>query len=397
VLVGTAQGASTSTVRLYGLVYPARVNGSNPQPVSLARLDPSTLAPVSRRSLGGFIGFVVPSADERRVAVVVPHDGVLRLYEGLALRRVVRVGPRGDQVRSVVWTRPNRLVAIDQHMSEPYARYVRARYVVGVDAANGRVLFRTRLDRRLALVGAGSSHGRVALLYQSSSLLARRARITVVSTDGAVRSAPLHFGRGRSVRLLAALAVDPRSPHAYVVLSGGRVAAVDLRTLRLAYHTIAALPAAKASAADYVTLRAETFGPHSLVVSGLFALRPQASEVPAGLAVVDTHTWQSRVIDRRATTFAVAGDTIVTAGRGITGYRADGARHYHLLGARRISLLQVVQGRGHAWVGDMRPFQLGTPTPTRVIIFSPRSGLVFGRASLSQQTRVALLDPSAGY
>jgi len=371
------------------------VNGLNPQPVSLARLDPSTLAPVERRSLGQFVGFAVPSADDRRIAVVVPHDGVLRLYDGLTLRHVVRVGARGDEVRSVVWTAPDRLVAIDQRMSEPYARYVRARYAVGVDAESGRVIFRTRLDQRLALVGSGSSQGRVALLYESSSLLARRSRITVVSPDGTVRSATLRFGRGRSLRLIAALAVDPASPRAYVVLSGGRVAAVDLRTLRIAYHTIAALPAANASAADFVTLGAETFGSHSLVVSGLL-LRPPASDRPAGLAVVDTHTWQSRVIDRRATRFAVAGDTIVTAGRGITGYRADGSHRYHLLGATRIAQLQIVQGRAHAWLGGMRPFVLGTPPPARVLIFSPRSGLVFGRVMIEQRTRVALLGPD-GY
>jgi hypothetical protein len=360
--------------------------------VSLARLDPSTLAPVARLRLPGrFVGFAVPSADGRRIAVVAPHDGALRLYEGLTLRRVVRVGARGAQVRSVMWTAPDRLVAIVQRMSRPYARYVRARYAVGVDVTNGRVLFRTPFEQRLSLTGEGSSQGQVALLYESSSLLARRARIDVVSPDGTVRSVPLHFGRGRSVRLIAGLAVDPASPRAYVVLSGGRVAVVDLRTLRIAYHPIAG-PTTGASAADFVTLRAETFGSHSLVVSGLFL----ASERPVGLAVVDTRTWRSRVIDRRATTFAVAGDTIVTAGRGITGYRADGSHRYHLLGTTRISQLQIVQGRAHAWLGGMRPFVLGTPPPARVLIFSPRSGLVFERVTIAQRTRVALLG-SDGY
>ena len=393
-LLGTAHAASAPSVRLYGLVYPAHVN---PWPVSLARLDPSTLAPVARLRLPGrFVGFAVPSADGRRVAVVAPHDVVVRLYEGLTLRRVVRVGLPGAEVRSLGWPAPDRLVAIVQRMSRPYARYVRARYAVGVDATSGRVLFRTPFEQRLSLTGEGSSQGQVALLYQSSSLLARRARIDVVAPDGTVRSVPLHFGRGRSVHLVAGLAVDPVSPRAYVVLSGGRVAVVDLRSLRIAYHTIAALPAATASAADFVTLRAETFDSHSLVVSGLFLLRSSASERPAGLAVVDTRTWRSRVIDRRATRFAVAGDTIVTAGRGITGYRADGSHRYHLLGAARISMLQIVQGRAHAWLGGMRPFVLGTPPPARVLIFSPRSGLVFGRVTLAQRTRVALLEPD-GY
>src|SRR5207248_9791387 len=122
------------------------------------------------------------------------------------------------------WTSPDRFVAIVQRMSRPYARYVRARYAVGVDAARGKVLFRPRFGQRLALMSTATSHGSAALLFESSNLLARQARLTVVSATGTVRSVTLEFGVRTTRLLAAALAVDAASSRAYVVLRGGRVA-----------------------------------------------------------------------------------------------------------------------------------------------------------------------------
>jgi hypothetical protein len=377
-------------VRLYGLVYPTRL--PSPEPISLAQLDPRTLTPVGRpTSLGHFFGLAIPSPDARRVAVASPRSSVLGLYEGVTPIRRVVLGSGKGQVRLIVWTSPDRLVAIVQRMSAPYARYVRARYAVGVDAANGRVLFRTRFDRRLSLTGWGTSGGRVALLYQSSSLLARRARLTIIDPDGRTRSAALRFGSGPTLRVFAGLAVGPASPRAYVVLSGGRVAVVDLRTLRARYHTIRALPAA-ASQEPFVLFHAATLGRHAVVLSGLFVRSASGREQPVGISVLDTRTWRARSIDRRASTFAVDGNAVVTAGRGVTGYAADGARLYHLLDAAPVSRIQIVQGRAHAWFGGTR--RLGSPT--RVMIFGPRSGTIFGRVTMSGRIRVAVLD-SNGY
>ncbi|HEX6700128.1 MAG TPA: hypothetical protein VF101_05300 [Gaiellaceae bacterium] len=318
---------------------------------------------------------------------------MLQLYEGVTPVRRVVLGSRDpeEQVRLIIWTAPDRLVAIVQRMSEPYARYVRARYAVGVDAAHGRVLFRTRFDRRLSLTGSGTSGGRVALLYQSSSLLARRARLTVIGADGAVRSAPLRFGGGPTLRRIAGLAVHPALPRAYVVLSGGRVAVVSLRTLHVRYHIVHILPG-PASDAPFVLLQAQSLGRHAVVVSGLFVRSSTGREHSVGISVLDTRTWRVRPIDPRASTFAVVGNTVVTAGRGVTGYTADGARLYHLLDATPVSRIQIVQGRAHAWFGGTR--RLGSPT--RVMIFGPRSGTVFGRVTMSGRIRVAVLD-SSGY
>jgi hypothetical protein len=43
----------------------------------------------------------------------------------------------------------------------------------------------------------------------------------------------------------------------------------------------------------------------------------------------------------------------------------------------------------------MRPFQLGAPPPTRVVIFGPRSGTIFGRVTISGPIRVAVLDSNS--
>jgi hypothetical protein len=213
----------------------------------------------------------------------------------------------------------------------------------------------------------------------------------VIGADGAVRSAPLRFGSGPTLRFFAGLAMGPASPRAYVVLSGGRVAVADLRTLRVRYHTIRALPGAVATEAPLVLLHAATLGRHAVVVSGLFVRSSPGREQPVGISVLDTRTWRVRPIDRRASTFAVAGDTVVTAGRGVTGYAVDGTRLYHLLDATPVSRIQIVQGRAHAWVGGTRQF-----TPTHVMIFGPRSGTIFGRVTMSGRIRVAVLD-SNGY
>src|SRR5438105_3116918 len=228
---------------------------------------------------------------------------MLRLYEGVRLVRLLGLGARGETVRLVVWTAPDRLVAIVQRMSEPYARFVRARYAVGVDAARGRILFRTRFDRRLALMGSGASQGRVALLYQSSTLLARRARLTVISRDGTVRSAQLHFKADKTIRLFAGLALDPTAARAYAVLSGGRVAVVDLRTLRVTYHVVRVLPGSVAGSAPFITPPVATVSGNTLVVSGFFT-REHGMEQPSGISLLDTRTWRARVLDPRATTFA---------------------------------------------------------------------------------------------
>jgi len=390
---GTASAASAPTIRLYGLVFPAH---GNPEPMSLARLDPSTLAPVGQPTLlGQFIGFAVLSPDARRVAVVEPRSAVIRLYEDVALRSRLVLGSGDEQVRDVVWTSPDRFVAIVQRMSRPYARYVRARYAVGVDAARGRVLFRTRFGQRLALMSTATSHGSAALLFESSNLLARHARLTVVSATGTVRSVTLRFGAVRTTRLLAAaLAVDAGSSRAYVVLSGGRVAVIDLRTLRVAYHVVHPLPH-ESTATDWVTFRAARFGRHFLVVSGLI-VGGEPRDRPAGIAVIDTRTWRGRLLDRSATGFGVVGDTVITSGKGITAYGEDGARRYHLIGSTTVSALAIIEGRGHAWIGPSRPFALGPPPPTQIVIFGPQSGVVFARANISGPVRVSLLDP-AGY
>jgi hypothetical protein len=338
----------------------------------------------------------VPSPDGRRAALVAPRSTALRLYEGVRLGRLVGLGGAREEVRLILWTGPDRLVAIVQRMSLPYARYVRARYAVGVDAAHGRVLFRTRFDQRLSLTGSGGSRGRAVLLYQSSTLLARRARVTVVSADGAVRSAQLRFEVPRTTHVFAGLAVDPASPRAYAVLTGGRVAAIDLRRLSVAYHAVPALPAGSASKAPFVLLRAATAGRHSLVVSGLVTRSRSSSERPAGITILDTRTWRARVVDRRAARFAVVGDIVVTANPGVTAYGIDGSRRYHLLGTGSVSALQIIRGRAYAWIGTPRPVALGAAPPARVVSFGPRSGVVFGRATVDRRIRVVLLDPN-GY
>ena len=106
--------------------------------------------------------------------------------------------------------------------------------------------------------------------------------------------------------------------------------------------------------------------------------------------------WLGFAIGHEVSNLTTLSDTVVTSGKGITAYGVDGARRYHLLGSKQVSALTIIEGRGHAWIGPSRPFALGPPPPTQVVIFGPRSGVVFARAKISGPVRVSLLDP-AGY
>ena len=127
---------------------------------------------------------------------------------------------------------------------------------------------------------------------------------------------------------------------------------------------------------------AVTVSGNTLVVSG-FVAHSHGLFRPSGISLLDTRTWRARAIDRRATRFAVAHGTVLTAGEGVTAYGLDSSRRYHLLGSTRVSWIQIVQGRAYAWLGGgVRPVPLGVAPPARVVTFGPVSGIVFGRATV---------------
>src|SRR5207253_3469117 len=114
-----------------------------------------------------------------------------------------------------------------------------------------------------------------------------------------------------------ALAVDPSGKRAAVVGSGGLVAEVDLDTLAVAYHPQAARSPARAGKAFEGWHRDALWLPNgTLAVTGMdyqWTVKNGAEEMsgtPAGVTLVDTRQWTSRVVDDGASSLARAGDGV---------------------------------------------------------------------------------------
>lgn len=70
-------------------------------------------------------------------------------------------------------------------------------------------------------------------------------------------------------------------------------------------------------------------------------------QTPFGLALLDTRTWELRIVDPAVRAFAMAGDRLGVAdeGAGITWYDVAGRRRGHVLGRRSVT--------DTAWAGTL--------------------------------------------
>jgi hypothetical protein len=249
--------------------------------------------------------------------------------------RLVRQGvPLDGWLQAALWGTPTRLVALVTSPSDVA--------VETVDTVAKAVVGRTSLG---GIVGhlTGVPAGLVVLVEQPDAIAA--ASLAVVGADGGVRSVrldriragwrvpddhgtdPIRTGRAPG------LAVDPAGT-AYVLDPSGLVATVDLRSLEVSYHSLAAASLA-ARFFDWLTPQAQAKGMNGPVRSavwlgdGLIALTgsdytaTQAkdgnvdfTQTPAGLAIVDTRHWTTRVLDPQASDVSVADGALLATGGG---------------------------------------------------------------------------------
>jgi hypothetical protein len=368
----------------------------------LARVDPRTLKRIPGPSLQmGPAGMLALSPSGRRLATASPPNGTVGIVDLDRMRWVRRPhAGAGSLVRVIAWPKEDRLLEVVQRMSRPYMRYVRARSLVVVDAASGRVVSRHRLTNKLGVTGAVSAGGRLVMLMQSSSFRGSTALLVVASADGAVRQVTVKVGSTHRVLRYNQLVVTPAGDRAYVVVAGGLVVDIDLDSLKASYHRVP--PPAPASGSTPVV-----FGPHSamlgrdIAVVGLFGgpARPLG-----GTYLVDTGSWRARLLDARASFFVPGGDVLATfgpapfrpgggpprgRGTGLSLFDAQGRRRYHLYGTRRLEMIELVLGYGHAFFGGRTP-----PNPPGGILVSPiwrdavfdlASGRTLGEQRLSSQ------------
>jgi hypothetical protein len=123
------------------------------------------------------------------------------------------------------------------------------------------------------------------------------------------------------------LAVDPDSGRAFVIPATGPIAEVHLATFAVSYHSLAQPVSLLGRVHDWIEPKAEAKGSNGPIRSarwlgnGVVAVsggnetatpdasnQPHFTWSPAGLSLIDTNTWGTRVIDRGADSFEVVGD-----------------------------------------------------------------------------------------
>jgi hypothetical protein len=244
----------------------------------------------------------------------------------------LRILLSADCTSSLTWLAPRRLLAVVQ--SGGYAA------IVAVDPVARQVLRREPLPAGPWATGRTGDE-LVVLLGNHGSFAP--ARLAVVDADGRIRIAnidriragTIEEGDGseyRSRAIQPGLAVDPEARRAFVVPHAGPVAEIDLRTLAVTYHELDRpsllgrllrwlTPAAQAKVLEGPIRNARWLGDGMIAVSGVdYSLAPNAGgepqmvAAPAGVSLIDTRSWTSRMLDDEASGFAVGAGLVVAQG-----------------------------------------------------------------------------------
>ena len=381
------RGPESATAALTALV-PEVAGGRT---VRLAQLDPTTLDALrTSRPLGPVQAWAL-SPDGRLLALGVDRTGTnatsLLRFASAGTLRLVRRGVRLDgALRAVLWPTAERLYAIvDDGTGSGLA-------VVTVNTVAKKVVASRRLAGTVDAV-ARSAGGLVLLLVRPNAI--EPATVAVLRSDGSVRSvrvdrisAGVVWPQDEQKEPIGTtrrpgLAVDPAGT-AYLLDAGGLVAAVDLDTLAVSYHSLASrsllgrldawlTPAAQAKGLNGTSLAATWLGDGLLALAGttFSAVRGNDgtftfSSSPAGLAVVDTRDWTRRILDPRGWTAVVADGALLATGGswtsdgttstetedGLSAYGADGTLRWRLFDGRSAWVAGVLGGTALVQVGS---------------------------------------------
>ena len=327
----------------------------------LARVDRDTLGPTGARAvLRPDQGPWAFSPDRTRVAIAHLATPPLISVVDVDRMRLVRDLPTHGGTDVVAWLSPDRIAWLEFHR------------VVVADPTTGATVRTTPLA--LAPLRAGFLPGALVLLLAPENRIGQ-ARLAVVDDSGRVRTVRLR--RTRASAFLTGgrerhpgLAVDPAGRRAYVVGAGEPAASVDLRTLRVAYHSLGSARRLAKGAIDGPTRRALWLGNGLLAVTGedgriRRTTRGEATNVssePAGVAIVDVRTWRAVRLDGDATHVALAGDRLLgygtslrsgqNIGAGLDVYAPGGRRVGHLFARRAVWSVEALGDRAVVGLGD---------------------------------------------
>ncbi len=386
VLALTAQAAAKSErPTVLGIVW-------NGDATDIVQLDPLSLKTISRRAgVGEPSWFLARSpARQRAVFAVGPAQDRLRFLD---IRRMRFAGGiRISRVQGLLWRDAHRLVLLAAGERPT---------VFLVDPVMRRVRLTRALDGSVTAV-ARSATRLVALLTPKERI--GPASLAIIDADGNVREVSLPSIRAGAELVdpsshtfraeVPGLAIDPVGSRVIVVPAGGSIVEINVDTLQVALHSAKARTlAAQRKVLEGWSRSATWFGPHLVAVTGTDSafVGTSARMTPAGLTLIDTRDWSARTIEPRATSVAVADDTLLVCGAvwdpqrkrsegmGLSGYGPDGTKRFHLFGEAGVSYVQIVAGYAY----------LASQNNTRYTIIDPYLGAVVARVSTRATTTLA--------
>ena len=374
----------------------------------LARLNETSFAPIGRSGprLGSVDAWAFsPGGAQLAIAAHARGAGVfrdtIRLLNPRTLRLVRKPVVLNGMARALLWTRPDRIVALvvgDSNWSALVSVDVGSRRAVGTKVLEGNV---TAIAR---------THDSLVLLVTPSNAIGA-ATVATIDASGNVRSVALsRISAGMSwpqdstaamigTQRLPGLAVDPDGGRAYVIAADGPAAEVSLQTLAAAYHelsgsrsTLARLaawlqPSAEAKGLNGPNRQARFLGDGLIALTGSDETATAAGNSltitsnPAGLAIVDTRDWTVRMLDRGADSVTPASGALLATGRtwssaaqethgmGLAVYNADRSLRFRLWSGTSSWVDAVWAGRAYVQVtneGKARFFVVDLASGTAV-------------------------------
>jgi hypothetical protein len=366
--------------------------GSLAAPVTLARLDPTTLEPLAGPRVKLDVNMVGWSVSPDRSLAVIGDgngNGLVQVVDLGAMRSLgtVEVGTAAT-LNASAWLGPRRVAAVVGGIAGPTDGVE----VVVLDPLARRVLSRRPVAGQVSAVG--HLPGGLVLLVTPARGIGP-ARVVVIAGQGTVRTVtlgrvsagfkppkvegPEAVGHQRG----AGLAVDPAGRRAFVVAPGAPVAEVGLDDLEVAYHALERpappldrlrrwlLPAAEAKAVSGPWRQARWVGGGLLAVAGgeqRVAHDADGELVQreriAGVELVDTTRWH--VYDLHATaslvgyqggrlllsggTWASDATRSIPRGVGLTVYGPGDRRPLHLLGGQFVQDVTVRGDLAYVWL-----------------------------------------------
>lgn len=221
-------------------------------------------------------------------------------------------------------------------------------------------------------------------------------RLAVVDASAGLRTVSLErielrsqFADGTHYSDRAGLAVDPTHKRALVVAAGSPIAEVDLRTLRVTYHSnvledVQATNDVLAHTRNALWLRDERF-----LVFGR-DVRP-SGEFAAGASIIDTADWTSCSINAEAGKATISPDRLLLyadgagPGVGLRGYTVTGRPAFQLFAGDHLSNVFVAAGR--AYIQNMRRFRVVDASTGEILSDIPASFQIADLISASYRNR----------